>query len=404
MRKVSSISNDHDVKSSSLVNKKKQADPFFKQVLQPKLHINQPNDKYEQQADDVAGRLMASPPSPQSMFFKPGNFTQVSRKCSPPSKEEQKNELIQRKENSAETPSVNNELESYVSTLSNSGSPLSKPVKSFFEARTGNDFSNVRVHTNDKANKSAATINALAYTNNNNIVFGSNQYHPETESGKRLLAHELTHVVQQQKDNSSNIQRQTPASTTQNKFSECSPAQQQEINNAIALARQWINYAESEINGYMSGNRTNAQLIEKVITANFQTLPLFVLLNNIQTIGANFSTLKQYINGPLKYYCKADCEENELGRTPTYFAYYFDRYTVLCQHWFVCGTSISKATTIVHEAAHKYLGAVDNAYEYWRSYNFLQPADAIINADSYAVAARQLFYKGANGPGQKCTL
>ncbi|MCW3107599.1 MAG: hypothetical protein JWQ09_2105, partial [Segetibacter sp.] len=145
MRKVSSISNDYDVKSSSLVNKKKQADPFFKQVLQPKLHINQPNDKYEQQAEDFARHLTASPPSRQLMFFKPGNFTHVSRKCSP-SKEEQKNEVIQRKENSAETPSVNDELESYVSTLSNSGSPLSKPVKSFFEARTGNDFSNVRVH------------------------------------------------------------------------------------------------------------------------------------------------------------------------------------------------------------------------------------------------------------------
>src|SRR5262249_51142380 len=60
------------------------------------------------------------------------------------------------------------------------------------------DFSDVKIHTDHAASKSAQSINALAYTTGNNIVFNQNQFSPESESGKKLLAHELTHVVQQQ--------------------------------------------------------------------------------------------------------------------------------------------------------------------------------------------------------------
>src|SRR6185503_7812734 len=67
----------------------------------------------------------------------------------------------------------------------------------FMESRFGRDFSQVRVHTGAMAAASSQSIQALAYTSGNNVVFGAGQYAPGTESGKRLLAHELTHVVQQ---------------------------------------------------------------------------------------------------------------------------------------------------------------------------------------------------------------
>jgi hypothetical protein len=67
------------------------------------------------------------------------------------------------------------------------------------EPRFGQDFSNVRVHTNDDAARSARDVNALAYTAGQNIAFGSGQYTPSTSRGQRLIAHELAHVVQQRR-------------------------------------------------------------------------------------------------------------------------------------------------------------------------------------------------------------
>src|SRR5439155_11614209 len=65
------------------------------------------------------------------------------------------------------------------------------------EPRLGHDFSHVRVHTDAKAAESARAVNALAYTVGQNVVFGARQYEPHASEGRRLLAHELTHVVQQ---------------------------------------------------------------------------------------------------------------------------------------------------------------------------------------------------------------
>ena len=81
--------------------------------------------------------------------------------------------------------------------LARSGSPLDLSTRNFMEARFEQSFAGVRVHDSDEAAKSAQSIDALAYTQGNNIVFNSAQYEPKTDRGKRLLAHELTHVVQQ---------------------------------------------------------------------------------------------------------------------------------------------------------------------------------------------------------------
>lgn len=81
--------------------------------------------------------------------------------------------------------------------LRSSGQPLDPATHAFMEPRFGYDFSHVRVHTDPKAATSSQSIQALAYTAGRDIVFSSGQYSPHTEQGKRLLAHELAHVVQQ---------------------------------------------------------------------------------------------------------------------------------------------------------------------------------------------------------------
>lgn len=81
--------------------------------------------------------------------------------------------------------------------LRSSGHPLDAATRGFMEPRFGHDFSRVRVHTDNKAAQSAQAVNAHAYTVGKNVVFGQGQYAPGTQSGQHLLAHELTHVVQQ---------------------------------------------------------------------------------------------------------------------------------------------------------------------------------------------------------------
>jgi len=75
--------------------------------------------------------------------------------------------------------------------------PLPMSLRAFFEPRFGHDFSQVRIHTGESAALSARSLNALAYTAGRDVVFGAGQYAPETAAGRRLLAHELAHVVQQ---------------------------------------------------------------------------------------------------------------------------------------------------------------------------------------------------------------
>lgn len=92
---------------------------------------------------------------------------------------------------SAGVPSIVHEV------LRSPGQPLDSATRAFFEPRFGHDFSRVRVHTDSKAAGSAQAMNARAYTVNRDLVFGDGQFAPSTTRGTRLLAHELTHVVQQ---------------------------------------------------------------------------------------------------------------------------------------------------------------------------------------------------------------
>lgn len=80
---------------------------------------------------------------------------------------------------------------------SGGGSPLDRDTRSDMESRLGHDFSDVRVHTDSRAHDSATAVNAHAYTVGSNVVFQRDKYDPSSTEGKTMLAHELTHVVQQ---------------------------------------------------------------------------------------------------------------------------------------------------------------------------------------------------------------
>jgi hypothetical protein len=106
--------------------------------------------------------------------------------------------------NSSETSTV---LPVIHDVLRSQGQPLDSDTRVFMEPRFGHDFSRVRVYTDERAAESAQAVNALAYTVGQDVVFGTGQYKPETSAGRYLLAHELTHTIQQSMaDQSSSLQ------------------------------------------------------------------------------------------------------------------------------------------------------------------------------------------------------
>ena len=104
---------------------------------------------------------------------------------------------VRPKKDAGRAPDVGPDVESQISSLRGSGQPLPQPLRAFFEPRFGYDFSQVRLHSDARAAESARNLQAKAFTIGRDIVFGAGQYVLEKPQGWHLVAHELTHVIQQ---------------------------------------------------------------------------------------------------------------------------------------------------------------------------------------------------------------
>jgi hypothetical protein len=147
-------------------------------LIQAKLTVSQPGDPYEQEADRVAEEVMRMPA--------PAAAQSVHATFSP---------SIQRAQAADGEELAGEELVNGV--ISSPGQPLDSAMRGFFEPRFGHDFSQVRLHADDRAAESARAVKARAYTVGEHVVFGAQQLAPESTEGRRLMAHELTHVIQQ---------------------------------------------------------------------------------------------------------------------------------------------------------------------------------------------------------------
>ena len=150
-------------------------------LLQAKLTVSNPNDVYEQEADRVADQVMRTPTP-----------ALVQRRCA-----KCEDEMHRAADAPAGIQTVDDATEQSVRGLPGRGAPLPNSVRSFMESRFDADFSDVRIHTDAHAHGLARAVEAQAFTVGRDVVFGAGHYAPDTEHGKRLLAHELTHVVQQ---------------------------------------------------------------------------------------------------------------------------------------------------------------------------------------------------------------
>ena len=161
----------------------------------PGLLIGDQNDPLEREADHVADQVMRTPasdaPPPDTPVTGPLN---LGRKCSACEKEKPK---VQAKAAHAPVGAGQVAPSSVHGVLNTPGRPLDTPLREFFEPRFGSDFSAVRLHTDTTAGASAREVGALAYAVGHHVVVDPDHYRPDSDTGRRLLAHELTHTLQQ---------------------------------------------------------------------------------------------------------------------------------------------------------------------------------------------------------------
>ncbi len=168
-------------KNNSLTGKKQNAKPSKQPIVQPKLELTQPGDRYEQEADRMADFVMrkqfdnAVMPSTTSVLLP----------------------VISRNMDTSSGVAIDTATENGINASRGGGQALPDSLRSQMESGFGADFSNVRLHTDSRAAQLSQNINAKAFTYGNDIYFNRGQYNPTSNSGQHLIAHELTHVVQQ---------------------------------------------------------------------------------------------------------------------------------------------------------------------------------------------------------------
>jgi len=299
---------------------------FFSSAIQAKLSVSSPDDPQEKEADAVANQVMRmpepAPVSPQKEEEKiqakeeeqtlPGQSTSanIQRMCASCEQEQVQTKLFRLIQRSEETNSsfaddaaaisagkynINRKelslhhsdiiqcsgrgpptahpranFESSLSSTKGSGSALPASTKQFMESRFGADFSGVRIHTGSYAQSMSSSIHAQAFTHGNDIYFNSGKYSPHTEAGGTLLAHELTHTIQQgassHHTNNSNVV--APKIIARKQMIHRSAAVPSQLTNAVAKAKT----VEGKIDAnkpQADGNRTGWEHLVDIFKTTF---------------------------------------------------------------------------------------------------------------------------------------
>ena len=178
---------------------------------QAKLSISQPGDTYEQEADSVARQVMQRmalsgnrqsiqrqevPEEEEELQMKPLEISTLQRQEVPEEEEElQMKPMVQRQANGGMAATA--DLETSINQARGGGQPLVDNIREPMEQAFGADFGGVKVHTDSHSDRLNRSIQARAFTTGQDIFFRQGEYNPGSRGGQELLAHELTHVVQQ---------------------------------------------------------------------------------------------------------------------------------------------------------------------------------------------------------------
>lgn len=287
-------------------------------LLQSKLAINPPDAVSEREADRVA-EAVTNTSAPQARVQSMDAGGDHAQETAPPVVDE---------------------------VLRSAGQPLEPTTRAFMENRFGHNFSDVRVHSDAKAAESARSVNALAYTVGSDVVLGAGQYAPHTDSGRLLLAHELTHVVQQ----SSGLGRKTLQRWTINN---CGKAQTTYVEDAFTQSFDTLSKAVTRLEQKPTTDRVKQALWLAFRNDSDQTT---------QTVSNRIRILKDNITST-SITCQ-DSKDPQCGTDTGYHSRRTEDYGMiyLCMPAFSNSSAVEQSNTLTHEAAHKYLKVLDTGY------------------------------------------
>jgi hypothetical protein len=374
----------------STLQVKRNGSAFF-QPAQPGLVVNRTNDAAEQEAETAANHVMQMPASENSFFRSPTN--ELQRKCS--CGQEEKLQMKGEKSSTGGSTAPATVSKALHSTCES----LDGGTRSLMESRFGYDFSNVQVHNDSIAHQSSEDINALAYTHGDHIVFGKGQYEPSTNTGKKLIAHELTHVVQQGSAvDRKEIQRQTgsapaPAygsscsggATDPCQYSRCDGKHEGIFNDLLTASNYAITAAGALNQSPLSQNTIRA--LDWYFSDHSQATADTVA-QRLRCIA--LCLIDSYANN--QYGCDPDHSNSDIayvcvGSTPMCE----DATTNICLANIYFGKSDRiRAEALVHECGHRIglsLGSDDDIYDHDDRFLGLTTEQALTNTDSFALFA-----------------
>jgi hypothetical protein len=230
--------------------------------VQAKLTVNAPNDVYEQEADRVAETVTKAVNSPvqrqEEEAFQAKAALETQRQELP--EEELQAQLAE-----SQDTTVSESFETHINHTRGSGHPLSDNVREPMEQEFGADFSGVRLHTDSEADVLNQQLSANAFTTGQDIFFREGEYSPKSESGQKLLAHELTHTMQQGTSNRispwwpkghRHITRKVFSATKQGKLYDMS------AQNYLATRSADMDFMQDEVNAMEQGRKASEPLIK----------------------------------------------------------------------------------------------------------------------------------------------
>jgi hypothetical protein len=289
--------------------------------LQRKLSIGAVDDPLEEEADAMADKVMRMPDSnfiqrkcahceeeeKETIHRKPEiNF--IQRKCTHCEEEETVNRkpcssFVQRK-GSPGTVAVTDAFSDQLNSTKGNGNMMDQDTKSFMESRFGADFSGIKIHTGNQAVQMSRDIEAKAFTTRNDIYFNQGQYEPNTYEGKHLLAHELTHAIQQ--GFSPGLVQRRPART--DKDVEKCMKQKDHLLPSVGLVEEI--HRETELESVLGANR---RLLELQIKGDKEARK-FVCEAGVPAIVALYDTRNSEVS------LDVDCARSALKRHPGHYA------------------------------------------------------------------------------------
>jgi hypothetical protein len=334
-------------------------------AIRAKLAIDQPGAEYEQEADRVAEQVTSMPESKLERDCACGGACPKCKTEEPALEPEgvQTKRTWSRYREQVSAPPIVYEV------LRSPGRLLDTETRAFMEPRFGRDFSHVQVHTDTKAAESAQAVNALAYTVGQDVVFGAGQFSPGTASGRRLLAHELAHVVQQG-DQAGNGTIQRTAATCPSGWS---TAVRADHSRALGM----IDTARSKLAAY---DGTTPAVVKTALNRHFKASSS----GFAGWVSANLWFLRN-----MARLASYDCEDTSSwwcssGNTAkTFWCVPFVDIRV-CQPAYFAHSDPERAETLIHEWVHKYGCNFDLGYSHEPDYPSQWTITALVNADPWS--------------------